>query len=1136
MRLLRDYDNSEARALVLDAISNKDGIQAAIEYANSEEFIGDKLNEAGLLGLASKAAGVNDFEQAEALLATATNQQIENCPAILTVRAEMRIALCRPEGERDTTKLNIPLHPISVRFSDEPSKIELRNLALLDIDEFLGRYASQLDIPLYSEYIEDLALWLRLSHPENDVKTKAKEWLKAEVQKVEKAVRFARFAFDYGVEVDEQAILEYLDVRKRMGGWEFVETIAALLVSLRSKDHEQLLSLIRQERKVLVRVFEPIMLSSIEVEMLARSGDISGAESLITSMSKEYGDSQAIITLRNLVQEIAGGDALALRLASFQETGGDTERRMLIEELLDKDRLAEAAEHITAMFDNLPTVNDALRIARCHYNAANYVQLREFLERDDVHSLFSQSDDLQSYQAWSEYFSGDVNEALRILSPLRKRRNDENDRSLEINLYMESGNWEELHRLIVDDLENKEHRTAHDLLTGAEVGRVTGLAAIQIEALIDAAVEKAKQDNDVDMLTVAYRLIFSLGLEEKKTEVHEWMQLAVDLSGSDGPIKMGSIREFVDSAAQRRKHNDYVNDLITKAEAPLSIAAGPLNETLTNIIIGNFIANTGCESPGKKVGLPLFSGNRVFGSIKGIRTIAIDRSALMAFGFLGVLEKVFGGFERIIIARSTMSDFLQELTKVPFHQPSRVEGAKHIADHIAASRLHVLQDQEVDEDVCPNDVGESLQRLVCAAQQNNGIVIVSPPIYKAGSLLEEEVDSSGFVERVCGLQELIDFLFDESEFGEEESLVMRKDLLDDGVRWKSFGKLERNSVIYLDGLVVEKLERLGIVNRLSQVFKQLVIDRGVRDDAIALIEYSERQHEVEELIHGVRRLVYQGIKQGKVRLSPQTYIKRNIEQDQFDGKYALSLSQLLNDVGEAEAVVVDDRALNKLNEISFKNGQRKPLVTGVDILKTLVSEEGMSQEHYFRTLQQLRKAGALFVPIDREELITSVLKGDPITTQSFEIKAVADYIDFVRVRNILQLPQEMPWLGRVCLEILWAIRDLWITEQPVKIVEAACQRLLDILPDPYDWVGDNADESLLDWARLHYVIRITFLGDGLSIPDTDRRRVYLDWVESVVIQPMVKVDPSIMEDSKRYSLQTLSKITEEVDDEFESAI
>src|SRR5262249_51859696 len=125
-------------------------------------------------------------------------------------------------------------------------------------------------------------------------------------------------------------------------------------------------------------------------------------------------------------------------------------------------------------------------------------------------------------------------------------------------------------------------------------------------------------------------------------------------------------------------------------DAPLFLAARSLHVTLTSASLGRAFSNAANADPRRCFPILAFHGARRSVGLAAARTLALDVSALLTLSYLGLLECVVSGFDKIVIGAGTLTSLFREQQRVRFHQPSRIAKAKRLKAMIDAKRLRVL--------------------------------------------------------------------------------------------------------------------------------------------------------------------------------------------------------------------------------------------------------------------------------------------------------------------------------------------------------------------------------------------------------------------------------------------------------------
>lgn len=1126
---LQPMDSPEASALIIDALYQRDGLEASFGFFSGRIKTAARLTPAGLFVLANQSIQAEAWNRAYDLLRTATSEQVDLCPAILSVRAQLGLALCRSEGDIAETFTVTPLHPRTVQFSEDPEKIEKRKHALADFVALLP-YTEQLALEDHKHFVEEHIMWLRVTHPDLAEREQAYAELRELLADFDKAPRFIKFGIDWEIPFDREAIIQHLENRKVLVGWHPHEAIAAFLLILNSGEPEKILAHLRANRQQLESILKGAPLFSVEVEALTIIGRSDEVKRLM-SENKSNIAPEHFAALENRVAELIGGDPVTLRRSSFAATGSDIDRRHLVEALLGQRLFLEAATHLLALFDKSPTATTARTICQCYLNAGNSGKFTRFVERADFQRLIPSDQELQEFAAWAALYKGDILKARELIEPIKNGDGGPNARGLWLTATIEMGDWTALYSHVASDLTHHNDRSDEELVNALHLGAFVQFA--EIEKLLDVVAARGLEGKNAALLVAAYTKAVELGLDQTKRSIHTWFSEALKLSGPKGPIQQFNMRQVVGELKSRKEQNDFVTNLVVKGDAALAIAVGPLNLTVTGAVAGNLLRNAANVSWRQKSGLPLFSGNRLGQTLPPLSDVTLDRTALLVLATVNLLEKAISRFERVTIPQGTLSEFLHDLTRERFHQPSRVSSAKSMINHLATSRLQTMKRTAILDATLVSEVGDELASLLEEAESVGGLVIVSPPVHKIGSYMEEIADLARFSERICGLHELIDFLVNEGILSEDEEARVRESFGEARERWPECGAPSFEMPLYLDNLAADRLQTAGLIGLLARRFSGVFVHRDVQSHANALVEHDEVQGRVEKIVEDIRRILADGIKSGKVGFGPSE-ARRSTKR----GEIALaSVTNLLRDPGQATICLCDDRAINQHGAITDKGRRTIPIFTSLELLNHLVIEGVLTAQEETRALQTLRTSGAMFVPLNRQELAHAALRGNPMKAASAELTAISSYIDFVRMRELIRMPEEETWLLRVCLEIMAAIREVWDRAATAELAAAASTRLLGVLPDISEWGELSIAQGGAMGQRRHLALRLSYFSNAWALQDETRLPAYFEWVERHVLGPIRRQDPAAWTDSVEYertiAAGTFKKLRDEIGSEIE---
>ncbi|MDF2447462.1 MAG: hypothetical protein K0S46_2698 [Moraxellaceae bacterium] len=1100
--ILKGNEEKEAKGIVFNAIAKRDGPEIALRLLN-EVGGAQAVSAHGALRLAMALVESDLLVLAEKHLSSITQQQIEECPVILAIRASVRVSLCIPPGIRKVEDLGLPFHPSLVPFIDVPEKIELRDRALLDLDRFMV-CSAELQIPGFRGAVQELSYWLRLSHQDEGVQKQARRELEEAVKDVSSAVKFARLAIDYEIPIDGGVFESHLEMRRLLGGWTIEESIAALSFAISKYEPIRLLDFIRENRASLKEAVKEEMLYSIEIGLLADLGEIGKAKELIEDIGESFGEDFRD-HLSDIVSVKIGNDVLGIARRRLEKTGDNSDRRMLVSELKRLGLWDEAGRNMEDMFNSAPTVNDATDVVNCFIKAGEYLRAEKFLCNGEVVKLLPKCEGLRVQKAWVYYYLGRIKQSAELLKG--GILNDESVRQLRINISLETGNWEELSGLLDRDFERIEDLTTQNLLGCAQLATV--IRHPKSEHFLDFVVQRAELERDAGLMVSAFGLAVNLGLDDKKQSIGSWLRKAIELSGNDGPIKNFHIREVVKLVEKERKHQEFVSKKINEGQVPLAIAAEPLRITLTDIIGGGFIRNGMAKDARFRVCLPLFSGAREKVDIQEVRSVAIDRTSLLTLGYLGLLDKVIENFEKVVIPRSSMIEFFQDLSHVRFHQPSRISAAQRLNDLVVAGKVEVISPSEdVQGD---KDLPEETLRMIKFAQNEGGVVVISPPIFKPCSMMEEVADASSYQDVLVSPSDILDFLVDEGEISSDEADRVRLEHLSHSARWGSPGGINRDKKLVLDEPSLHLLDKAGVLKVALRVFQGIAVDFSSRDEAIELTSYSKRQEKVEELVHEIRKTIFKGVSSERVIISPR------VEDNGPESDISISsLVSLFSSPGDVDAVLIDDRALNRNSLMEDKGGRKFLAITTADVIRGLVSSKKISEVEMHKAFRALRVSGVAFVPISAEEIADSALRGNPEKSISYELKAIFEYMDFINLKEIFSDKEERAWLADSLMQALLAIRLVWESAETIEKAIAAANRIFRSLPDPAEWLRPDSAPDFYAWACRLRALKFAILGNGLNLRAAERMKDYLAWMDSHLSESISAGERDQIEESAKF--------------------
>jgi hypothetical protein len=208
-------------------------------------------------------------------------------------------------------------------------------------------------------------------------------------------------------------------------------------------------------------------------------------------------------------------------------------------------------------------------------------------------------------------------------------------------------------------------------------------------------------------------------------------------------------------------------------------------------------------------------------------------------------------------------------------------------------------------------------------------------------------------------------------------------------------------------------------------------------------------------------------------------------------------------VGDCDAIIVDDRALNQHTFI--EGGNQKALIySTVDILNALVSSSTITHEEYLEYRTRLRRAGYFLVPLNNDELLghlnASIIKDNQVI-ETAELKAIRENLLCVRMSSWLQLPKEAYWLDTALQTFIQVLKDLWRSDTNLSTVRARSEWILDQV-DTRGWAHRLGVENRDHFVNIGRGANIIMLLMPLQDVSPEVQENYWNWIEEKILFPI----------------------------------
>ena len=859
---------------------------------------------------------------------------------------------------------------------------------------------------------------------------------------------------------------------------------------------------IAQYRDDLTDHVDETELRRFEIAVLTQQGHVNKAKRILDDLlGGELSETEAK-RLRAQIAEAEGSGSLAKARQRFGETNSLVDLVRLVERLRSEGPSEQLCESSQILFERTHTLEEAEGVAMALSETHRWERLAVFL--DDNDDLVRQSDILGLCQCWSLFCNGSLLETRYRLETLVDCRDHPNYLALRVQLAIRLGDWESLANFVEDEYQARAVLDEHRLFNAAQLA--VGLASPRAKELAFAAARKAH--HDADLLAALHLLAVSAGWDNE-SEVAQWLHRAVALSDDDGPVREMTLEALTEEGPQWQAGRLHVLQLLESGQTPFFLAAQCLNSSLSNLILRPALANLSVADPRRRTCVPAYGGHRVqiHGELGG--RAGIDPAALLTLGFLDLLDEGLDVFETVYIGHSTLNWLFTETRKASFHQPSRLKDARLLRDLLAQGRIRELEPNAKVDDELAAKIGDELAVLIAEAEMGDPggpqRAVVRPfPVHRVGSLMDEEVDLGSHAAVLSSCQAIVDALR-ESGLADQKHQTASSYLKLHEKPWPGQLAISSPANLFLDSLATTYFLRLELLEVLHDEDFTVFVTPTTVSEARDILAYEGTAEKVHEVLERIRCAVSPRIADGRVRVGPL-----QAPESPDARTSAHPTTDLLRLTDRFDVLVSDDRFLN--NHLhADSDGGSVPIASTLDLLNSLASSAAMSDADRRIHGTRLRRAGYLFIPVAKDELLwqlrsATVREGRLVETA--ELRAVRENVLLTRINNYLQLPDELPWLATTLQAFVAALKDLWRESTNPSDTSARADWILGQI-DPRGWAHRLPSEEAgpaTEANRAQQLVQLL-----LPHPETppEVKEQYWEWVETRLLKPIQETEPRL---------------------------
>ena len=990
----------------------------------------------------------------------------------------------------------------SVPLKDDAESLNLRRLASKCYSR-LARLARELDLPTVAAKGADRSMWLDLNDP--DKGDEAQNRLEESLSNSDTLLRRFLWALQCGIALDLTAVDQEIERQIALTGTGKPEhgfARLAMVMALGGKEPADGARYLDLHRKHLYQHLNPIFVLGLEAEILARAGETTRALSRLRDAEGRGMDSATSALLHALIDQANDQDDLLASLTkNFQRFEKITDLRELTTVYFEREAFSDVLIYGKRLVERTGDSSDARMLAIALYESDCQ---NEALKVLDGYPPLKNSQEMELLRAQSLFELGKIKESLKVLDELQCKGDFEEARLLQLKLTITSGDWDALQTFVELQWFQRETRSALELLRAGQIAQYIGSRRGKV--LVRKAAETSADDPEI--LAACYHAATSAGWEDDDS-VASWMLRAAKLSEAsdeEGPVQVASIDQIIKWAPEWKKRVSRTNEQAISGQMPLFLVAQALNHSLTQMVLSQAIWNTR-QTDVKSRSMILTTSGKSLPALVKARTIALDPVALLTMSYLGVLKACRKVFECLIIPHETLAWLFEEKTKLGFHQPSQVKAARTLQRSIAEETVRVHEAKWPMPEGLYREVGCTLAELLFEAKTSKNddqkrFVVVDGPIWKVDSAMTVEAKLGDYAQYVRSTADIVEALAQRGGLTSARLEAARR-------KYKHSARAENNAIptkaiLLLDGTTASSFLHSDLLDPLRDVGFEVVVPASEEEESLQLIEYETRAEKAQDVVENLRHWLSNGIKEGWIQLEKASRNDKLKTSQWFTHPSVSLLSMTMN----VDAIVVEDRYFNKHSKMPTQNGS-VPILTTWALLDTFREQGAISDMEWSEARAVMRKSGYTLAPIDTEELSELVIKAevnDGRLIEPAELRALRESVARVRMSDILQVPEEIPWLNQVSVACIRVISQIWQEENNDSDAQVKSEWLVD-LGNPTLWAHRFCEPGMsIDQVRCLWFTRLVFQSTGREDSAAVR---YRNWLDAQVIVPLQEEEPEL---------------------------
>ena len=1091
-----------ARTAALLLTARLDGSNAALDWYDKSGLRADMFDPEGQFILCTMMLRSAYWNKAVDTALMIPPESFTSIPALHHIIAMIHLVTTVPIEYRHALIDCIPLNAQDYRISDTPDALDHRRTA---VSHFYAaaKAAAAYGLSVTNANEERYAIWLQLRDPETGTRESAQKLLRTRLRTVGSTLPFMHLGIQFGELEDLDSAQRELESQCALNGGETADSIeASLSILIKTGSPASIAKFIEEKFNELVKYIDEPSLMKTRIRTLAAAGEGQRANELLARASEilSIDDKDDIVALIDAQSADSEFQLLERRYESRGRRLSDLQT--LVAYLEESNQWQKMCQYGRELFNKTHSAKDATLLARSCYET-NQPQVLCELVREEV-TLLSLSAHLRLLYSWALHSVGDFQEARSQLEHISSDIDDRGDRTLRMRLDISTGNWENLNMYIQQELKHANNSNANELLIAAKLAtRIRSPRAMEV---IRAVAQKGWDDPEV--IATCYSLAIRLA-REGDDDVSNWPLRAVELSPSDGPMKMISIDDVLRYQYLQAKNEARIQSLVVAAKIPTFLAAHHLGCGVVDFTLVRAMRNANTFDIRDKLPIPAYSSNRRTSVPDDVRILGIDATAILSLAYLEILRTTIDSFENIVISSSMLEWLFDEDVQSTFHQPSLLIEATQLLNLLNDDCIRQIEHQRHCPYALQNAVGNDLATLLYKAYSVPSDCDVRHIVVHLGSYLvhgsdEEAIDVfAEYKPLLTSCSAVVDWLKLRGLLPESEIRVARAFLIANEEECPSPVDITEGSHLYLSRTAIMCLHRLRLLDKLTRSGVAVNVSRDSIREARSVQSQAGVFGAASDEITRIRRILVSGIDEGKVHFAKRTKIAES-GTDRFAQHPNVDLIPISE---ESDAIVCDDRVCNKYLTVD-QSSRRVPILNTLELIDMLVGRGCLEtvQRDLLRT--KLREAGFVLVPVTEDEIVRFLQAStvvDGRVNETAELKAIRSNLQMMRVHGWFHQSVDYRWMNCVFTTIARAMPKLWTLEMDRERTMAYSYWLRQQFNVRHYGHFFDEDEAFAQMRRYgaDFILEILNNSHDLTLSNLAN---FFDWFDEAMIKPLRWID------------------------------